>query len=101
MTTVKTLADKELQQHYDDMFLMFASPGWASLMETVEQLIEGAESIRNAGTLESLYYKKGELANLEWLKGMRASHEFNYSQLLEEDTDPSEAMTGGVAKVVS
>lgn len=80
---MKTLKDKDLQAHYDAMFAMFGSDGWKQLMVTVQDLLD-AQSIDRIATVETLWYHKGERANLNWLKGMQASHEFSYDALVEE-----------------
>lgn len=82
-----TLNDSELQKHYDAMFDMFASDGWARLMEDAQKLLTQVSSIEGVNTLEELHRRKGERVNLQWLLTMRANHERSYESLLEDQAD--------------
>jgi hypothetical protein len=94
-----SLTDKELQRHYEAMFELFASPGWAALMTTVDELIANTENIRRIEDAKTLFYRQGELANLEWLKGLQVMHEYSY-RLLTENDELGAVEKPGVATVI-
>jgi hypothetical protein len=91
--------DPVLEKHYSDMFSMMASPGWAALMVTVDELIANTENIRRIEDVKTLFYRQGELANLEWLKGLQVMHEYSY-RLLTENDELGAVEKPGVATVI-
>lgn len=91
--SILTLKDKELQQHYDELFAMFTSPGWKRFHEQVEAYAKGVESVRNVAP-KTVEFRLGQLDVLDWFLGAEAQHSHAYQMLLaedfpEEDDDPS------------
>ena len=96
------LKDVELQKYYDAMLAMFASDGWAYLMEDAQKLSDELGVIEHA-TPETLGHLQGQRRNLDWLRGMRTLHEHAYAMLLEgqEDAEMNDRLFGsGRAQVI-
>lgn len=95
------LKDRELQEYYEGLFSMYASRGWQELMVSVEEQLREKESARNVHNVEELYFRKGELSMLDWLKYHQALSEHAYAHLLEQDgQDASDVQSQGVARVI-
>lgn len=82
--SILTLQDKELQQHYDELFDMFTSPGWKRFQEQVEAYVKGVESVRNVAP-KTVDFRLGQLDVLDWFLGAHKQHEAAYVMLLIED----------------
>lgn len=95
------LKDRELQEYYEALFEMFGKPGWRALMEDVSRIVEANDRTGGLETAEQLWFRKGELAQMQWLISLRERIEYVYNQLLaEQENAPESAPTGGVARVV-
>jgi hypothetical protein len=64
---------------------MFASKGWALLLEQVRDLHESYGDITHIATAEHLHHNRGRLDILNWITGMKAAHEAAYEALLEQE----------------
>jgi hypothetical protein len=73
--------EKNLQQHYERMFDMFASEGWKDLMEDVEKVYMANNNIFSIQNEQELHFKKGQLDVLQWFRSMKSSYEQTYEQL--------------------
>lgn len=73
--------DKELQNYYENRFVLFSMAGWKDLIEDIEVRIASIESIKTVSNMESLYTRKGELEALEWLKSLPELSANAYEQL--------------------
>jgi hypothetical protein len=73
--------EKNLQQHYERMFDMFASEGWKDLMEDVEKVYTANNNIFSIQNEQELHFKKGQLDVLQWFRSMKSSYEQTYEQL--------------------
>lgn len=82
--SVLTLKDRELQQHYDNMFAMFTSPGWKEFQEKVAEYAKGVENVRNVAP-RTLEFRLGQLDVLDWFLGAQKQYEHAYNMLLAED----------------
>lgn len=99
--TTKTLKDKDLQEHYEDVFAMHGTPGWARLQEDLAVAIADKNSLAEVETVEQLWFRKGQLDQMIWLQMHQAMHETAYNELLaEQEGGDAEPSTGGKAKVV-
>jgi hypothetical protein len=99
--TTKTLNDKSLQEHYDQTFAMYGTRGWARLQEQLAEMIGLNNSVAGIETVEQLWFRKGELAQMLWLQTHQATHEAAYNEMLaQQDGGEAEATTGGVARVI-
>jgi len=82
-----SLRDVELQAHYDEMFSLFGSKGWAAIVEKAEALRKQYDSLRNIKDEAALYYRKGQLDILDWIVNQKVDHELTYRMLLEHEAE--------------
>lgn len=95
------LKDRALQDYYEALFELFAKPGWQMLTEDVSKMVEANDRTSGLDTAEQLWFRKGELSQMQWLLGLRERMEYVYNTLLaEQENAPEAAPTGGVAKIV-
>lgn len=76
---------KELQEYYENRFTMTASKGWLDLLEDLEIMISATDTLAGIDTEQQLYFKKGEMSILNWIKNLREASIEVYDQLIEED----------------
>lgn len=76
--------DRELQDYYEERFSMCSSKGWKQLVEDVEKMKESVDTLKGAETIESLFFKKGELSIIQWILSLEDSSREVYDQLQEE-----------------
>jgi len=99
--TTKALQDKELQAHYDQIFSMYGTRGWARLQEQVEEMLRSHNSLADLATVEQLWFRKGQLDQMLWLQTHQATHEATYNELIAQQEGGEPAVsTGGVAHAV-
>lgn len=78
---------KELQDYYENRFSMMATKGWQDLLEDLEIMIKATDTLAGIETEQQLYFKKGEMSILNWLKNLRDASAEVYDQLQAEDED--------------
>ena len=78
--------DKQLEQHYERMFAMFASEAWNDLMEDVNKVYDANNNIFSIQSEQELHFKKGQLDVLQWLRSMKTSYEQSYEQLTNDSS---------------
>lgn len=78
---------KELQDYYEHRFSMMATKGWQDLLEDLEIMIKATDTLAGIDTEQQLYFKKGEMSILNWLKNLRDASAEVYDQLQAEDED--------------
>lgn len=76
--------DRELQEYYEERFSMCSSKGWRQLIEDVKEMKEATDTLKGADTIESLFFKKGEVSIMDWLLSLEDSSREVYDQLQEE-----------------
>jgi hypothetical protein len=79
------MIDKQLEKYYEARLSMFASQGWKDFIEDVEGIIESVDRISPIVDEKQLWFKKGELSNLVWLKNLEQESKSAYQQLKDED----------------
>jgi hypothetical protein len=95
------LQDRELQAHYEAMFDLYGTPGWARLQKQLGEIIDGFNSVAGIDTAEQLWFRKGQLDQALWLMGHQAAHEAAYNELLVADSEDAAApASGGRGKVI-
>lgn len=77
--------DLKLEKYYESRLSMFASQGWKDFIEDVEGIIESVDRISPIVDEKQLWFKKGELSNLVWLKNLEQESKSAYQQLKDED----------------
>jgi len=81
---------KELQDYYERRFEMMATQGWQDLLEDLDIMIKATDTLAGIDSEQQLYFKKGEMSILNWLKNLRDASAEVYDQLqAEEDEDAS------------
>lgn len=81
---------KELQDYYERRFEMMATQGWQDLLEDLDIMIKATDTLAGIDSEQQLYFKKGEMSILNWIKNLRDASAEVYDQLqAEEDEDAS------------
>ena len=78
---------KELQDYYENRFSMMATPGWQDLLEDLEIMIKATDTLAGIDSEQQLYFKKGEMSILNWIKNLRDASAEVYDQLQAEEQD--------------
>lgn len=71
----------ELQSYYEARLSMMGEKGWKDLMDELEEMIAARDRIDNLATLEQLYFAKGELSIMMWLRSLKEASEMTYEEL--------------------
>ena len=77
--------DKELQNYYEDAFSMMATPGWKTLMEDVKKIKDSFSDITSVTDAQQLYFRQGQVYNLNWILGLKGLYEQAYEELTSEE----------------
>jgi hypothetical protein len=77
--------DKELQNFYEDAFSMMATPGWKTLMEDVKKIKDSFSDITSVADAQQLYFRQGQVDNLNWILGLKSLYEQAYEELTSEE----------------
>jgi hypothetical protein len=77
--------NRELQDYYEDRFSMMSSKGWQNLIEDIEVMLSSTDTIRGVDTEQQLWFRKGEVSIMTWLKNLRESSNEVYEQLQKEE----------------
>ena len=78
---------KELQDYYENRFSMMATQGWKDLIEDLEIMIKATDTLAGIDSEQQLYFKKGEMSILNWIKNLRDASAEVYDQLQAEEQD--------------
>ena len=62
-----------------------ATPGWADLVEDIDNMINSLNNISVILDEKDLQFKKGELSILTWLKNLKEVSERSYEELNEKN----------------
>lgn len=78
---------RELQDYYENRFAMMATQGWKDLLEDLEIMIEATDTLKGVDTEQQLWFKKGEMSIMNWIKNLKEASEEVYDQLQKEEDD--------------
>lgn len=81
----QALKDADLQRYYDEVLSMTASSGWKFLLEDAERMENEYSDVRNVASEPALWFRRGQLDVLAWLKSRRDAVETAYDMLLAEE----------------
>jgi hypothetical protein len=96
------LKDQALQEYYEALFAMYATPGWVKLMEDIGRMDETHDKLVGLETEAQLWFRHGQLDIIRLLKNHQATAEATYNELLaEEDGSEPEPSSSGTAKAVA
>ncbi|HEX5074255.1 MAG TPA: hypothetical protein VFW03_13655 [Gemmatimonadaceae bacterium] len=99
--TTKVLKDQVLQAYYDQTFAMYGTRGWAHLMERVKEQVVAYDRLEGVDTVEQLWFRKGQLDQMNWLLKDQETHEATYNELISEQENAApEVSSGGKATIV-
>lgn len=76
--------DNSLQKQYEDYFDLFSRPGWALLMEDIDLMLEGIDSIDSINTIEDLKFTQGQMTILKRIRNLQVTMEAAYEDINEE-----------------
>lgn len=76
--------DRELQAYYEARFDMMASKGWKDLLDDIEKMVEAYDDIERINGVEDLYYTKGQLDILNWIRNLKQASEQAFEDLTNE-----------------
>ena len=79
--------NRELQDYYEERFSMMASKGWQDLIEDIELMLSSTDTIKGVDTEQQLWFRKGEVSIMTWLKNLRESSTEVYEQLQKEEAN--------------
>ena len=77
--------NRELQDYYEDRFSMMSSKGWQNLIEDIEVMLSSTDTIRGVDTEQQLWFRKGEVSIMTWIKNLKESSTEVYEQLQKEE----------------
>jgi hypothetical protein len=77
--------NRELQDYYEERFSMMASKGWKDLVEDLELMLDNTNTLAGVDTEQQLWFRKGEISIMTWLKNLRESSTEVYEQLQKEE----------------
>jgi hypothetical protein len=77
--------NRELQDYYENRFAMMATPGWQNLLEDIDLMLSSTDTIKGIDTEQQLWFRKGEVSIMTWLKNLRESSNEVYEQLQKEE----------------
>lgn len=76
--------DNSLAKQYEDYFDLFSRPGWALLMEDIDLMIEGIDSVDNINSFEDLKFIQGQMTILKRIRNLSVTMEAAYEDINEE-----------------
>lgn len=76
----------ELQKYYEERFSMMSTQGWAELVEDLTELKDNYADITKVNSVESLYFKQGQMDILNFILNLKSVSEFAYESLKNEET---------------
>lgn len=77
--------NRELQDYYENRFAMMATQGWQDLLEDIDLILSTTDTIKGVDTEQQLWFRKGEVSIMTWLKNLRESSTEVYEQLQKEE----------------
>lgn len=73
------------EKQFQDMFSMYASPGWKSLMASANETAEFLENARHIKSEKELFAAQGKLFVLDWLRRHEEAMRLQYTLLVTAD----------------
>jgi hypothetical protein len=79
--------NRELQDYYENRFSMMATQGWQDLLEDLDMMLKSTDTVSGIDTEQQLWFRKGEISIMNWIKNLKESSTEVYEQLQEESKD--------------
>ena len=70
---------------YEAQFDLFSTQGYKELINKAKEIQATFNNISNVDSLETLWFKKGQLDNLNWIIGWQQAVEETYKELISEN----------------
>lgn len=77
----------DLEDYYNNRFEMMGTAGWRELLEDVAVFEAGINQLDGIEKLEDLYFRKGQLDMIRWLKSLKSISETTYEHLKNESSE--------------
>ncbi len=74
----------ELQAYYEARLEMFASKGWADLIEDIQQMRDATDTVSSIDDLRKLGVRQGEVSMMDWFLNIRRMSEEAYEEIKNE-----------------
>ena len=81
------LKDRDLQDYYEAMQAMFATPGWTYMTEDLQKIYLTAYSIEGIENEAQLNFRRGQIDILKLVVAQPAVIDAAYEQLLAEEAN--------------
>jgi len=79
--------DNSLEKQYEDYFDLFSRPGWALLMEDIDLMLDGIDSIDSINTIEDLKFTQGQMTILKRIRNLQVTMEAAYEDIINGDAE--------------
>ena len=79
--------NRQLQDYYENRFSMMATQGWQDLLEDLDLMLKSTDTVSGIDTEQQLWFRKGEISIMNWIKNLKESSTEVYEQLQEESKD--------------
>ena len=76
--------NRELQDYYENRFSMMATKGWQDLLEDLDMMLKSTDTLGGVDTEQQLWFRRGEISIMNWIKNLKESSTEVYEQLQEE-----------------
>jgi hypothetical protein len=77
----------ELQQYYERRLSMMGDEAWKDLIEDVERMIEATNRLDGIDSVESLWFRKGEVSIMKWILSLKEISEQAYQEMKDDDAN--------------
>jgi len=77
----------DVLKQYEEYFDLFSRSGWSLLMEDIDSMIDGLDSLDYVTTLEELHNHKGQLLVLKRIRGFQNAIEAAYEDLQQNSEE--------------
>lgn len=75
----------EIQKYYEERFSMMSTEGWKNFIEDIVELKKAYDDITRVNSIESLYFKQGQLDILNFVITLKDISEAAYEGLKNEE----------------
>lgn len=75
----------EIQKYYEERFSMMSTEGWKNFIEDIVELKKAYDGITRVNSIESLYFRQGQLDILNFVITLKDISEAAYEGLKNEE----------------
>ena len=77
----------ELEKYYSERFELTGSKGWQDLVEDIDIMLSSTDTLSGVETQEQLWFRKGEVSMMNWIKSLRDTSKTVYDELKEVESN--------------